>query len=259
MSTKTKKTNKVIGVFDSGVGGISLLAEAMRRMPEEDYLFYADVAHAPYGSRSERWVRKRVCELADEMMKQGLKALLVACNTATAVAVEALREHLDIPVIGTEPALRPARRSGRQPIISLATPLTIRSERYAHLKEECCSDVKVIDVPCPGLAELIDDGGTDQEIFQYLSAYLGEYTTIPAAVVLGCTHYVFLRPMIQSLLPNAEIFDGNAGAAAQLERMIPEEERGGSGKLMVYSSSPGVEWDARFQRYLEKAKAIYAS
>ncbi len=78
-------------------------------------------------------------------------------------------------------------------------------------------------------------------------------------MVLGCTHYVFLRPMIQSLLPNAEIFDGNAGAAAQLERMIPEAERGGSGKLMVYSSSPGAEWDARFQRYLDKAKQIYAS
>ena len=212
-----------VGVFDSGVGGISTLREMIRELPDERFLYYGDMAHAPYGTRSTQEVIACVRDVVGQLMKKDIKALVIACNTATGAAAATLRRELSIPVIGMEPALKPASKARKNgSVLVLATPLTLHQEKFENLMKQYGEGA--VKVPCPGLMELVeaDDGAG---AFQYLKELFSRYPADKVdAVVLGCTHYVFLKDMIRDLLPETiAITDGNAGTARQLRRVLERE------------------------------------
>ena len=209
-----------IGVFDSGVGGISVLGELRRTLPREDFLYFGDNLHAPYGTKPEQEVLGYVRSVMDYLIAQDVKAVVIACNTATSVAAATLRAELDLPIIGMEPALKPAaeqRRGGQ--ILVLATPMTLRLPKFQALYQRYGEGAHPL--PCPGLMELVETQAFDQAR-RYLEEHFLAYDMSQVdAVVLGCTHYVFLRPILQEILPpHVLILDGNAGTARQLARVL---------------------------------------
>ena len=192
-----------IGLIDSGAGGISVLKEAVRLMPQERYLFYGDQKNAPYGTKSKEEVLALVRAAVQYLLSKDIKALVLACNTATARAARELREELTIPVIGMEPALKPASflyRGGK--ILVLATP--------------------AVSVPCPGLMEFVEEGVFDDPaLLRYLENLFDPWRQSQVdAIVLGCTHYVFLKSLIQRFFPITPVLDGNEGTVRQLQRVL---------------------------------------
>ncbi len=219
-----KPMEQPIAVFDSGVGGISVLQELRRLMPQEDYLFFGDTAHAPYGERSTEEVRALTAAHCETLLRQGAKALVVACNTATSAAAETLRAgHPEVPIIGMEPALKPAVLAfpgGR--IIVMATVTTLREEKFNRLLNQYRDRAEIIPLPGAGLVELIEHGVLDgPQLEQRLRQLLLLYHDADA-VVLGCTHYPFIRRAIQAQLDHAAIFDGGAGTARETQRRLRE-------------------------------------
>ena len=212
-----------VGVFDSGVGGISTLREMIRELPDERFIYYGDMAHAPYGTKSSEEVVACVRAVVDRLMEKRIKALVIACNTATGAAAATLRKELTIPVVGMEPALKPASKARKNgSVLVLATPLTLQQEKFENLMRQYGQGA--VKVPCPGLMELVeaDDGAG---ALNYLKELFSRYPVDQVdAVVLGCTHYVFLKDMIRDLLPERiAITDGNAGTARQLRRVLDRE------------------------------------
>ena len=209
-----------IGVFDSGVGGISALQAMIRLLPQEHFIYYGDTANAPYGTKKTDEVIACVREVTNRLLARNIKALVIACNTATGAAASTLRRELDIPVIGMEPALKPAselRKSGD--ILVLATPLTLHQEKFNKLMEKYGEGA--VRVPCTGLMELVE-----QENWEACRLYLKQVFAVydlkrVDAVVLGCTHYVFLKDMIRKMLPDhIAITEGSDGTARQLKRVL---------------------------------------
>ena len=178
-----------VGVFDSGMGGISVLRELRAQLPGENIIYYGDTAHAPYGTKPPSEVMDRVRQVMALLMERQAKAVLIACNTATSVAAATLRAELSLPIIGMEPALKPAselRHGGR--ILVMATPLTLRLPKFQALMARYGEGA--IPLPCPGLMELVEEGELDgPEVEDYLTRLLTPYRHTPLyAVVLGCTH-----------------------------------------------------------------------
>ena len=247
--------SRPIGVFDSGVGGIGTLAEMTRVLPQERFLFYGDTANAPYGTKSREDCMACINRVMAHLMAQDVKAVVIACNTATAVAAAELRARFDLPIIGIEPALKPAhelRRGGS--ILVLATPMTLRLEKFRALYERYGEGA--IPLPCPGLMELVEREA-HEEARAYLTALLAPYdlNTVDA-VVLGCTHYVFLRPLLAEMLPqHIRVLDGNAGTARQLMRVLTD--RGllsdGPGGVTLETSGDASTVLPVMRRLLERA------
>lgn len=230
-----------IGVFDSGIGGISVLKKCLAVLPDESYIYFGDDANCPYGERSTEEIADLTVSAADRLVCMGIKALIIACNTATGAAVERLRAKYDIPVIGMEPALKPAvqgSKNGR--VLVMATPATLKQQKFIKLMEKY-KDIKGIDtLPCPGLAELIEYSLEDKAVINdYLTKALPANTDMYDAVVLGCTHYMFIEEDISSFFRSAQIYHGNTGAANQLKRIL--ESNGllstGGGGVSIYISS----------------------
>ena len=235
-----------IGVFDSGVGGISTLREMLRELPDERFIYFGDAANAPYGTKSTQEVITCVRNVVEYLMQKEIKALVIACNTATGAAAATLRKELSIPVIGMEPALKPAsqvRKNGS--VLVLATPLTLHQEKFENLMKQYGQGA--VKVPCPGLMEIVeaDDGAG---ALRYLQELFSRFDLDRVdAVVLGCTHYVFLKDMIRDLLPERiAITDGNAGTARQLKRVLAKadllnEEGPGSVELETSGTEKDLE------------------
>ena len=240
-----------VGVFDSGVGGISTLREMIRELPDERFIYYGDIAHAPYGTKSSEEVVACVRNVVDRLLGKKIKALVIACNTATGAAAATLRKELSIPVVGMEPALKPAseiRKDGS--VLVLATPLTLQQEKFENLMKQYGQGA--VKVPCPGLMELVeaDDGeGALHYLQELFSRYPAEQVD---AVVLGCTHYVFLKDMIRDLLPERiAITDGNAGTARQLRRVLARADLlNDEGPGCVEIETSGTERDLELMRKL---------
>ena len=216
--------NSPIGVFDSGVGGIGTLAALRRELPGETFLFYGDTANAPYGTKSRDEVMACINRIMEHLLDHDVKAVVIACNTATAVAAAELRARYDLPIIGIEPALKPAsevRKEGS--ILVLATPMTLKLEKFRALYERYGEGA--IPLPCPGLMELVECEA-DDEARRYLLELFSPYDlTKVDAVVLGCTHYVFLRPILKEILPETvSVLDGNEGTARQLRRVLASKD-----------------------------------
>lgn len=219
--------HRPIGVLDSGVGGISVLRELVALMPNENYIFYGDSYNAPYGTKSLEEVQRLTCEAAEYLVNRDVKALVVACNTATSAAINILRgRYLDIPVIGIEPALKPAVLASVHPrVLVMATPMTLREEKFHQLLEAHRTEAEIISLPCPGLVEFVERGelqGAGLESF--LTDLLAEYREHPVdSVVLGCTHYPFVKNTIRRVLgEQVQIFDGGAGTARETRRRLEE-------------------------------------
>ena len=244
-------TRNPVGVFDSGVGGISTLREMIRELPEERFIYFGDMANAPYGTKRTAEVTACVRTVVEKLTARNIKALVIACNTATGAAAAVLRRELTIPVIGMEPALKPAsemRKDGS--VLVLATPLTLRQEKFENLMRRYGEGA--VKVPCPGLMELVeadDSAGALRYLQELFSRFPLEKVD---AVVLGCTHYVFLKEMIRDLLPErVAITDGNAGTARQLRRVLEQNgllNRTGPGSVELETS--GTEKDLALMRKL---------
>ena len=214
------QTRDPIGVFDSGVGGISTLREMIRELPDERFIYYGDMANAPYGDKSTEEVLACVRDVVAHLMEKKIKALVIACNTATGAAAATLRRELALPVIGMEPALKPASRMRKNgAVLVLATPLTLHQEKFENLMKQYGEGA--VKVPCPGLMELVEADDGDGALRYLRELFAGYDIEKVDAVVLGCTHYVFLKDMIRDILPERiAITDGNAGTARQLRRVL---------------------------------------
>lgn len=213
-----------IGIFDSGVGGLSIACEVHRRLPGESLLYLADTAYCPYGDRPEEEVRARSLAAGEWLHAAGAKLLVVACNTASGAALELLRERLPIPVIGLEPAVKPAARMTRTGRIGvMATTGTARSQRLRRLVERYAGDARVVVQPCPGLADRVESGVLEGP---KLAAELAQHTAPLRAegvdvVVLGCTHYPFVRDAIaRALGPGVALLDSGEAIARRVEQVL---------------------------------------
>ena len=215
------QSNAPIGICDSGVGGISVLVTAQHILPKENYIYYADTAYAPYGTQNVEAVIHHTRRVADTLIQQGIKALIVACNTATSAAIHLLRSELNIPVIGMEPALKPAvAQFPNQKIIVLATPLTLKNTKFKNLLMSFEAMANIIPIPAPKLVEIVETAQiADLNTRHYLERILAHHHDA-AAVVLGCTHFIFVRSLLEEILPHSTLIDGNLGTVYQLERVL---------------------------------------
>ena len=255
-----EKNRKPIGVFDSGVGGISVLRELTALMPNENYIFYGDSGHAPYGTKTLEEVRCLTCADAEHLLEQGVKALVVACNTATSAAIQTLRErYQDMPVIGIEPALKPAVLSGGHPrVLVMATPMTLREEKFLQLMNRFQERAEILPLPCPGLVEFVERGElSGDRLLQFLTELFAAHRSEPVdCVVLGCTHYPFVRDAIQQVLGcHVKIFDGGAGTARETHRRLEEcgllNPQTGKGTVSLQNSLADPALEALTRRLLE--------
>lgn len=221
----TLKAENPIAVIDSGVGGISVLKELVKIMPNENFIFFGDSINAPYGTKSVEEVRRLTTESATALFDEGCKGLVIACNTATSAAARYLRElYPDIPLVGIEPAIKPATLCKENPtILAMATPMTIREEKFRKLMARFENQAKIIPLACPGLMDFVERGDLDgDDLRKYLVELFYEFKDIQIdAVVLGCTHYPFVAKMIQEVLPgDVQLFDGGEGTAREMRRRL---------------------------------------
>ena len=230
-----------IAVFDSGVGGISVLKELIKLMPEENYLYFGDSANAPYGSRPTEHVRHLTMQAAQQLVSRGIKALVIACNTATSAAIEILRKtYPALIVVGIEPALKLAvDRFPNGRIGVMATQVTLREEKFAHQLERF-PDAAVSLIPAPGLVELVEAGGANTPAAeQLLMPILAPYRGKLDALVLGCTHYPFVKAAIGRILGEETVLlDGGEGTARQTKRCLEQVQllHEGPGTLQIENS-----------------------
>ena len=223
-----------IGVFDSGVGGLSVLDEIKQLLPNESLLYVADCGHVPYGEKTPAFIRERSRRVAEFFREKGAKAFVIACNTATVAAVAELRQdYPDWPLVGMEPAVKPAAAATRSGVVGvLATTGTLQSAKFAALLDRFATDVRVITQPCPGLVELIETGDlTSPALRHLLQGYVEPLVSAGCdTIILGCTHYPFLKPLLAEMLaPSIILIDTGAAVARQLKRLLGERDLLASG------------------------------
>lgn len=253
-----------VGVFDSGVGGLSVLVRLRELMPEENYIYLDDKKNAPYGSKTHDEVRQIAENNVDFLINEGAKAVVIACNTATAASVESVRrKHPDIPIIGIEPAIKPAVDAGCRRILVLATPRTVLEPRFAALMERNAGSSTVIGVPCEGLSQMVERGEcegavTDAYFERLFASYRNNGNADFDAVVLGCTHYPFVREAIrQAVGDGIRIFDGAYGTARHTLRCLEAADlrnspgSDGEGKVHIISTG-GQEAARRVRDFYEE-------
>ncbi|MGR8951718.1 MAG: glutamate racemase [Gammaproteobacteria bacterium] len=228
-----------IGVFDSGVGGLSVLHQIRRELPGENLLYVADSAHAPYGDKSQEFITARSFAIARFLLDCGAKALVVACNTATGAAVAELRNHFVLPIVAMEPAIKPAALQTRSGVIGvLATRRTLASPNFVRLFARYGADVEILAQACPGLVEQVEAGElSNAKTRSLLESYVRPLVSRGAdTLVLGCTHYPFLRTAIQEMAgPDIAVIDSSEAVARQLRRRLETHD------LLVDSDVPGGE------------------
>ena len=213
-----------VGVFDSGVGGLSVLREIRRELPSEHLLYVADSGHAPYGDKPAELIEARAIAIIEFLVSQRAKAIVVACNTATGVAIQMLRAKFSLPIIAMEPAVKPAVTHTKSGVIAvLATSRTIASENFTKLHERFGANVQILMQACPGLVEQVEAGDlsgkkTRSLIEQYIAPLLAQGAD---TIVLGCTHYPFLAALIREIAgPAVTIIDPSAAIARELRRRL---------------------------------------
>ncbi|OLS65027.1 glutamate racemase [Pseudomonas putida] len=241
-----------VGVFDSGVGGLSVLAEISRLLPNESLLYVADCGNIPYGEKSPEFIRQRCRSVAGFFQEQGVKAVVLACNTATVAAAADLREQFpQWPLVGMEPAVKPAAAATRSGVVGvLATTGTLQSAKFAALLDRFATDVRVVTQPCPGLVELIESGDLDSPALrQLLQGYVEPLLAAGCdTIILGCTHYPFLRPLLSQMVPaTVAIIDTGAAVARQLQRLLAERDLLAPGPAL-----PAQFWTSADPEHLRK-------
>lgn len=215
-----------IGVFDSGLGGLSVLKEAIKLLPNENFIYLGDSKNAPYGVRTKEDVMNLTHESIKFLLKKKVKAIVIACNTATAAADELRKIYSkDLPILGIEPALKPAATSTKDGIIVvMATQRTLEEQKFFNLKEKYASDRNVISMPCPKLVTLVEeDKADDDETIEYLNEKFKDINKSELkAVVLGCTHFPFAKKAIKKVVGDVPLFDGSVGISKYLKQVLME-------------------------------------
>jgi len=247
-----------IGFFDSGIGGLSVLRHAPSRIANADYLYVADSAYAPYGRQSEELVRQRSHRIADFLLAKPVDAIVIACNTATALAAESIRAATDIPVVAMEPALKPAMQcSANKKVAVLATATTLASERYRCLKQEHAFDGEVYERACHHWVEAVEKGDLDDAQLQALvDAELQQLSVFGAdTYILACTHFPFLARNIETGLGSGlRLIDPAAAVVEQLARRLdispPPAAPPGPPQLTVFSSQDNQRTAQRIEDLL---------
>ena len=245
-----------VGVFDSGVGGISVLQALVRELPGERFVFFGDSANAPYGEKTPEQVLGLSQHIVGDLLGAGCKAIVIACNTATSAAADVLRaQYAQVPIVGVEPALKPAVLTMRhRRVLVMATPMTVRLQKFQHLLDAWGGQAEVTAVPCEGLAARIEQGRLDdQDLVDLIRELVGEYAGRVDAVVLGCTHYPFVRGQIRSVVGDVPFFDGARGTARQLRRLLEQggllAEGNANGCVRFLSSRDTAEELALYERF----------
>lgn len=253
-----------IGVFDSGVGGLSILEKIQQILPGEDLLYVADSAHAPYGSKGSAYIQERCREIMAFFQSRDVKAVVLACNTATAAAVAWLRATYPIPIIGMEPAVKPAAAQSRSGVIGvLATAGTIESDKFLRLKSQFTDSVEIITVACHGLVEGIEAPEPDREhLRDLLASYISPLLAKGADhLVLGCTHYALLMELINEVAGNrVTVMETGNAVARELERRLREAAllKAGptQGDVSFFSSGTPLSQARLLKRYWGQAVAV---
>jgi len=241
--------NRIV-FFDSGVGGLTVLREACRTLPAESYLYYADTLNVPYGTHSKEEVCGFVAACIDDILSRcSVRAIVIACNTATSVAAEDLRKRYSFPIIGMEPAVKPALQSVREMerrVLVTATPLTLKEQKFQRLLGRLDGSGLVDMLGLPGLVRLAEEGKFDgPEAVSYLQEQFAPYELDRyGAIVLGCTHFVFFKEAIRRIIPpHILVMDGNKGTVKQVQRVLGLEEQPEREELpdIAFMSSRGTE------------------
>lgn len=229
--------NNPIGVFDSGIGGLTVLKEIKEKLPNEKYIYYADTDNVPYGTKPKEQVRKYINEAVEFLISKKVKAIVIACNTATSIAVKELREKYDIPIIGIEPAAKPAvENRGNKKVLIMATPTTIKEEKLKGLLESLKAEEYVDLIAMPKLVEFAENKDFESDsVKKYIQEQLQEYNLEDySELVLGCTHFPFFKGILLKIFPkDTQIIDGSKGVANRLKNVLQENELLANNKIEI--------------------------
>lgn len=257
MSELSAEFEGCIGVMDSGVGGISVLRQLVKLMPSENFVFYGDSANAPYGDKTPEQIYELAHRIVAGLIERGCKAVVIACNTATSVAAQRLRsEYSQLPIIGMEPALKPAVLDPNcHSVLVMATQRTLDLDKFQRLMHEYELQISVACAPCVGLADRIEQGNLDApDLIQLLQRLVGKYAGQVDGVVLGCTHYPFVKQQIAQVLGDINFYDGSFGTAQHLMHKLQELgqlTQQGQGSVRFFSSVNSAEELFLYQRFYE--------
>jgi glutamate racemase len=248
-----------IAFFDSGIGGITVMFEAIKQLPKEDFLYFADTLHVPYGTKTKEEVKKYVINSIHTILKEEVKAIVIACNTATSIAVSELRSEFNIPIIGMEPAVKPAvemNRTNGKRVLVFATPLTLSQTRYVDLISRV-DDQRIVDsLPLPELVEFCERLNVNHPVIvDYFKEKLSNFNLeIYGTIVLGCTHYPFYKQVLRNLLPNhIQIIDGSKGTINRLKQELTNRGQlnlNGSSSVKYLCSSEDSDYLLKMSRAL---------
>ncbi len=229
-----------IGLFDSGIGGLSIMKEIRRLLPEEDLIYVADSKYCPYGEKTSEEIIERSISITKFLISKGVKLIVVACNTASIAALQILRDNFDLPFVGVEPAVKQAALHTKDKKVGvLATELTLTGERFSSLVEKFAGGLNVTNQPCPGLVEKVEAGeiaGNETEalVKEYIKPLKANGVDV---VVLGCTHYPFLRPIVEKFVgTGVKVIDTGEPVARQTRRLLAESS------LLASKPEGGKEW-----------------
>lgn len=229
-----------IGVFDSGIGGLSVLHQAMQMLPQENFIYYADIDHVPYGTKTKEEIIKYSSEAVEFLVQKGVKAVVIACNTATSAAIQELREKYTLPIIGMEPAVKKAIDfHPKKRVLVIATPMTIQGEKLHNLIEKVDTEHLVDAVALPKLVTFAEEENfEEEEVTEYLREALKHFNLENySSVVLGCTHFNYFKDSLKKMLPKGVHFlDGNEGT---IKKLISELEKR---KALENNSSRKIEY-----------------
>lgn len=244
--------NKPIVFFDSGLGGISALKEAVQMLPGEDFLFFGDTRHVPYGTKSVEEIKELVFNAMDQIMKYKPKAVILACNTATSAAAKDLREYYTTPILGMEPAIKPAlvgEKSGGKKVLMISTELTAKAEKLANLREKVDREGRLEVLPMPSLVEFAEELKFEgPEVVKSIEENFASYNLEEfESIVLGCTHFIWFLPVFEKILPShLRYIDGNYGTIQHLIHTLDGEleTEDHEGSVSIYFSG-GLSADVK--------------
>ncbi len=252
-----EKQNEAIGIFDSGIGGVTVLKEILKELPYEKYIYYSDSINNPYGDKNQEEIQKICCNIVKYFLKRNCKAIVIACNTASAKAVEFLREKFkEIPIIAIEPAYKMVYdNSYNQETLIMATKGTIESERFNSLLKKYNNNKTYI-IGCTGLADAIEQGDL-KKVSSLLEKEVGEYKGKVKNVVLGCTHYPLIQKQIEDIIGKVTFFNGANGVAMHLKEILTINDMKSTKKIQTIEfidSKGSKQKEKRFFNLLKEIK-----
>ena len=237
MKEVVNMNNNPIGVFDSGIGGLTVLKKIIEVLPNERYIYYADTANVPYGTKPKEEVKKYINDAVEFLISKQVKAIVVACNTATSIAIKDLRNKYSIPIIGIEPAAKPAvENRGSKKVLIMATPTTIKEEKLKYLLNKLQAGESVDLIAMPKLVEFAEQGDFESnQVKEYIEGQLKEYKLEEySELVLGCTHFPFFKNTLSKIFPkDTQIIDGSVGVANRLKNVLEENDLIGNNQLEI--------------------------